>query len=310
MPPPSSPPQSRHAWRLWLAEFIGTALLVAVGLSVVIIDTSPTGPVVGVLGPGPSLALTGGLFGTTGALIAISPLGKVSGAHINPIVTLAFVLRGRMRRWLAVGYVAAQLAGAVAGAATLLAWGPEGREVDFGATVPGAAYGPVLAFVGEAATSAALVILLLVFVGSKPLRAFTPALFPPLYAFMVFVEAPVSGTSTNPARTLGPAVVAGVWHAWWVYWAGPATGAVVAVAVSRLHALRDLEIEAAKVYHFEHDIHGLLHPAPAPPRAGDDETGRPTDSRAAGPPSDDPAPDAAPPRAGPGAVHCGDDADL
>jgi aquaporin Z len=251
-------PQPRHAWRLWLAEFAGTAVLVAVGLSAVIIDTSPAGPVAAHVGPGGRLALTGFLFGTVGALIAVSPVGKVSGAHINPIVTLAFVARRRMRPWLGAGYVAAQLSGAIAGAATLLAWGHLGREVNFGATVPGRAYGPAIALAGEAATSATLIVLLFCFIGSRRLRVFTPLLFPPLYALMVYLEAPVSGTSTNPARSLGPAVIAGVWHGWWVYWAGPVAGALAGVLLTRVHPLRRLELDVAKVYHFEHDPHGLL----------------------------------------------------
>ena len=252
-------PQPRHAWRLWLAEFAGTAVLVAVGLSAVIIDTSPSGPVAGHLGSGGRLALTGFLFGTVGALIAVSPVGKVSGAHINPIVTMAFVVRRRMRPWLGAGYVAAQLGGAIAGAAPLLAWGHMGRQVSFGATEPGRHYGPALAVAGEAVTSAALIVALFCFIGSRRLRAFTPLLFPPLYALMVYLEAPVSGTSTNPARSLGPAVIAVAWHGWWVYWAGPVAGALAGVLLTRVHPLRRLEFDVAKVYHFEHDPHGLLH---------------------------------------------------
>lgn len=239
---------------------MGTCLLVGVGLSVVIIDTSPRGPLAGVLGAGAVRALTGALFGSTGALIAVSPVGRVSGAHINPIVTLAFVLRRKMRPWLAAGYVVAQLTGALVGAAALLAWGSTGRAVDFGASLPGPTYGPVLACAGEVVTSAALVVSLLAFVGSARLRRFTPLLFPVLYAVMVYLEAPVSGTSTNPARSLGPAVVAEVWRGWWVYWVGPCLGVLVALAIGRLGFLRDLEVEVAKVYHFEHDRHGLLRP--------------------------------------------------
>lgn len=253
---PQSP--SRHAWRLLLAELAGTGLLVAIGLSIVILDTSPEGPIAPVLDPQARLALTGFLFGSIGALIAVSPIGKASGAHINPVVTLAFVARGHMRPSLGAGYVLAQLAGAVLGAAPLLAWGATGRRVDLGATVPGAGYGPLAALGGEVATSAALIVLLFAFVGNRRLRAFTPLLFPPLYAIMVLLEAPVSGTSTNPARSLGPAVVAGVWRGWWVYWAGPVLGALVGVAITRLHPLRTLEVETAKVYHFEIDRHGLL----------------------------------------------------
>lgn len=251
-------PEPEHAWRLWAAEFVGTGLLVAAGLSAVIIDMSPSGPVAPVFGADGRLALTGFLFGTIGALIAVSPVGKISGAHINPIVTMAFVARRRMRPWLAAGYVAAQLGGAVAGAATLLAWGRMGSEIDFGATVPGSSYGAIVALGGEAATTACLIVLLFTFIGSDRLKTFTPLLFPPLYALMVYLEAPVSGTSTNPARSFGPAVAADIWRGWWVYWAGPIAGALVGVALTRVHPLRQFEIEIAKVYHFDRDRHGLL----------------------------------------------------
>ncbi len=251
--------QPQHAWRLCAAEFAGTALLVLGGLSIVILNFSPSEPVAGLLGQGVRRALTGLLFGTVGALIAVSPLGKVSGAHINPIVTLSFVIRQRMRPWLGLAYVAAQLAGAVCGALVLLAWGQPGRQVHLGATVPGPSYGVWAALAGEIATSAALVVLLFTFLGSQKLRRWTPLLFPPLYAAMVFAEAPLSGTSTNPARSLGPAVAADVWHGWWVYWAGPVCGAMLGLALMMLlPVLRELDVEIAKVYHFDHDPHGLL----------------------------------------------------
>ncbi len=256
----------RPAWRLWLSELVGTGVLVGVGLSVVIVDTSPSGPLAPLLSHGGRLALTGFLFGCVGALVAVSPVGMVSGAHLNPIVTLAFVLRGRMRPWLAAGYVPAQLAGAVAGAAPLLAFGRMGRDVNFGATLPGPRFGAGVAILGEVATSAALITLLLLFVGSRRLRRWTPLLFPPLYALMVFLEASVSGTSTNPARSLGPAVMSGAWSAWWVYWVGPVLGCLAGVGLTRVRALRGLEVDIAKVYHFEHDRHGLLHRLPDPPR--------------------------------------------
>lgn len=237
-------------WRALFAEYAGTALLVALGLSLVIVDFAPRGPMAALLGPGARRALTGFLFGSVGASITVSALGKASGAHLNPAVTLAFVLHGKMRRSLGGAYVVAQAAGAVSGASALLAWGPTGSSVDYGATLPGASYGTWWALAGESATTFALVLLLLVVLGSRRLRRFTPALLPPLYAVMVFLEAPVSGTSTNPARSLGPAVVAGAWHGWWVYWAGPGIGCLLAVLVFRSPWLSQLEIGVARVYHF------------------------------------------------------------
>jgi aquaporin Z len=81
-------------------------------------------------------------------------------------------------------------------------------------------------------------------------------MIPFLYAIMVPLEAAISGTSTNPARTLGPAVVSGVWDGWWIYWVGPAIGAVVATLVMSLVATR---IEVAKLYYFDQDRGGIFH---------------------------------------------------
>jgi len=250
------------ALTFFLSEFIGTGLLVLVGLSAVIMDFAPGSPVYAWLGsPGLRRFVTGFLFGSTGGLIALSPVGKVSGAHINPAVTLMFLVQGKLRPWHAGLYLAAQLAGAVVGALPLLAWGTWGRSIHFGATVPGPGYGPGLALAGEVATTFAMVLCLQVFLGHRRLRAYTPLLFPVLYAIMVYAEAPVSGTSTNPARTLGPAVITDLWRSWWIYWIGPAAGALLAVAVHRWSPLHPLEIEVAKVYHFEHDPHGVFRSA-------------------------------------------------
>jgi hypothetical protein len=107
----------------------------------------------------------------------------------------------------ALGYVVAQLAGA--GALPLLAWGSMGRSVVFGATLPGEGYSLGTVLMGEAVTTFALISGLCVFLAFRKLRPFTPAMFPFLYAVMVYVESPISGTSTNPARSLGPTIIAG-----------------------------------------------------------------------------------------------------
>ncbi|MBU6297576.1 MAG: aquaporin [Alphaproteobacteria bacterium] len=245
-------------WKLYAAELIGTALLVMVGLSIVIADFGRGSPLVQLL-PDAGLRrfLTGFLFGATGAAIAVSPLGKESGAHINPVVTLGFWLMGRLKSGHALGYVMCQLAGALLGAVPLLAWGAMGRSVAFGATVPGAAYGAGSALLGETVATFALVFGLFFFLRRASLKAFTPALFPPLYAIMVWLEAPISGTSTNPARSFGPAIIANAWSGWWVYWLGPLIGAVLAVAIHRWADWPLLGV--AKIHHFEHDPYNVFH---------------------------------------------------
>ena len=97
-----------------------------------------------------------------------------------------------------------------------------------------------------------LIILLLSFVVKRRIRRFTPVIFPPLYCVMVWLEAPWSGTSTNPARSLGPDVVALGAHQYWLYWAGPVLGTLLALAGRRfLPVLRNLEVDIAKVAHFD-----------------------------------------------------------
>ena len=246
-------------WMLFGAEFLGTGLLVTVGLSIVILDFGQGGPMVQFLpSPGWRRLITGFLFGTTGALITLSPLGKESGAHINPAVTLGFWLMRKLKTRYALGYVLAQITGAVVGAVPLLAWGAMGRSVAFGATLPGAAYGAGWALLGEVVTTFALIFGLFYFLQHRYLRAFTPALFPFLYAVMVFAEANVSGTSTNPARSLGPAVISDNWHGWWVYWLGPFLGTLLGVTVFRLAGRHLWTITVAKLYHFEHDRYGVF----------------------------------------------------
>jgi aquaporin Z len=244
---------------MYLAEFIGTAALVLVGLSVVIFMTGAGSPVRQWI---PSAAtrrlITGFLFGSTGATIAISWVGQQSGAHINPLVSLAFCLAGRLKRVDLLGYVVAQMLGAIAGALPLLLWGKMGSSVLFGATVPDAHWGIWPALLGEAATTLVLILLLFNFLGHQRLTPFTPLIFPPLYSIMVWLEAPLSGTSTNTARTLGPAVISGAWDGWWIYWIGPAAGTLIALAIYYSPLMRKVDVCIAKLYHFNLDPIGRL----------------------------------------------------
>jgi aquaporin Z len=250
-------------WGLFISELIGTALLVLVGLSLVILMFG-TGSTMVSLIPSEGLRslITGFLFGTTGASIALSPVGKVSGAHINPAVTLAFRLMGKLDLRTTLVYIVAQLVGAVVGSLPLLLWGSMGTSVAFGATLPGPGYSLSTVLLGEVITTFTMVALLAVFLGFRTIRPFTPAIFPPLYAIMVWAESPISGTSTNPARSLGPSVISGQWEGWWIYWIGPLAGMLLAVLACSFLAKR---IEVAKLYYFDSD-HDRLFRQMAMPR--------------------------------------------
>jgi aquaporin Z len=168
----------RHIpWALFVSELIGTALLVLLGLSLVILMFGADSPLTRLI-PNKELRslITGFLFGTTGASIALSPIGKVSGAHINPAVTLAFRLMGKLDLRTTVGYIVAQLSGAVVGSLPLLLWGEMGKSIAFGATLPGSGYSFSTVLLGEVITTFTMVALLAVFLGFRKIRPFTPAI--------------------------------------------------------------------------------------------------------------------------------------
>jgi len=245
--------------KMYLSEFIGTALLLGVGLSVVIFNWGE-GSVMTRLIPSLPLrrALTGFLFGTTGCLVTLSPVGKISGAHINPAVSIAFWLRGKMKTYLMTGYIISQMLGAIAGCLPLLLWQNQGKSINYGNTIPGNA-GIWPAFLGELITTACLIIVIFIFVGSKKLRNYTPFTMPFLYGVMVWAETTLSGCSTNPARSFGPAVVSGVYHTYWLYIAAPLTGVfLIAGIFNSLRLHRYYDIEAARIsFHDHHSPNSL-----------------------------------------------------
>lgn len=241
---------------LFLSELAGTALLLLVGLSIIILMFGSESPMIRLI-PDEDLrrAITGFLFGSTGALIALSAVGKESGAHINPAVTLAFWLFRKINTRIAIVYLLGQLMGAIIGSLPLLFWGKSGQSISFGATLPGQGYTMHTVLFGEVITTFIMVSLLIVFLGFRQIRAYTPAIFPILYAIMVPLEAAISGTSTNPVRSLGPALISGQWHGWWIYWIGPLIGALMASLACSFLARR---ISVAKLYHFDSNPNGLL----------------------------------------------------
>ncbi len=233
---------------LFISEMIGTALLVLVGLSIVIFnwgDGSITAHYI------PSVEarrlLTGFLFGTTGCLITISPVGKKSGAHINPAMSFAFWLHGKMKTPAFIGYVISQMLGAALGAIPLLLWGQQGKSVLYGATVAGPA-GVNDAFWGEVITTIGLVATVFIFVGTKKLKNYTPFTMPFLYCFMVWAETAYSGCSTNPARSFGPALVAQYFTNYWLFVIAPLLGAFITVAFTRIFRnFKLMHIKAARL---------------------------------------------------------------
>jgi aquaporin Z len=244
----------KYRTRFFISEFFGTAMLLLAGLSVVILMFGSGSPMAQLI-PEVKLrqVITGFLFGSIGASIALSPIGKVSGAHINPAVTMVFWLFRKIEGRLAITYILAQVTGAIVGCLPLLLWGGMGRSIGFGVTVPGEGYSLLTVLLGEIVTTFTMVSLLVIFIGFRQIRQFTPFMFPFLYAIMVPIEAAISGTSTNPARSLGPAVISGQWEGWWIYLIGPLAGAFLASLACSLLAKR---ITIAKLYYFDSHSEG------------------------------------------------------
>lgn len=178
----------------------------------------------------PSAALRrlvmGAAMGGTAVMIIHSRMGKRSGAHFNPAITLTYLWLGKIGVWDAVGYVCGQFVGAVAGVglvALFLRKALAQPSVDYAVTAPGIG-GTAGAFGAELFMAALLMGVVLVMTNERRLAGYTSYAVGVLITGYVFFFAPVSGFSINPARTVGSAVWAGVWRAEWVYFVAPLLG--------------------------------------------------------------------------------------
>ncbi len=247
--------------RLYACECAGTALLMVFGLSTNILLGAAGSPVGRLLAAHPALqvALQGLFFGLGGTLAALSPFGRVSGGHVSPSVTLAFTLMGRLAWRDMLGYIAAQLAGAVLGTGLVALvgliwprWAAWSHATHFSATLPSAWVPLGWAFTGEICTTALLIGSLLFMGGTARLRWVTPLVAGPLFFMLNPFEAWLSGDSTNLARSLGPALFSGQWRGFWIYGLAPFAGVALMVGLVRLGILGAIELHEARLAHFGH----------------------------------------------------------
>ena len=212
--------------RLWAAEAAGTALLVLGAMSAiawVLGDGSPFGG----LSDSARLLVTGALVGTLVAMIVVSPLGRLSGAHLNPAITLAYAAARMLCAADATAYIAAQLAGAVAGGLVFRGlWGSVAVSVGGGVTHPVVGTGVALGL--EAAMTAMLVVMIFWFTSRERLMTWTPLMLVPLLALLIWQGSPYTGTSLNPARSAGPAIAFADLTDLWLYFVAPIAGALAA----------------------------------------------------------------------------------
>lgn len=215
-----------------IAEGIGTFTLVFAGTGAVMVNTISNGSVTHL-----------GVSFVFGAVVAamIYCLGHISGAHLNPAVTLAFWTSGFFPRRLVIPYILAQLFGAVSASALLLI--SLGKVANLGATLP-LNDNWLQSFVLESVLT--FILMFVIFGSGLDRRA--PVGFAGLaIGLTVALEAafmgPITGASMNPARSFSPALIAGIWQHHWVYWIAPIMGAQLAVIVYRhlSYGFRDIK---------------------------------------------------------------------
>lgn len=197
--------------------------------------------------------LIGLAMGLTAVGLIYSPWGKRSGAHMNPAVTIAFAALRKVDAWDAAFYIIAQFVGGSIG--VLLSWGLVGGlladpSVDWIVTVPGT-HGVGVAFAAEAVISFVLFLAILFASNRARLAPYTGIIAGVLIAGYVVIEAPLSGMSMNPARSVASAVFAGTYRAMWVYFTAPTVAMLVAAGVYSVIS-REGGVRCAKLHH----VHG------------------------------------------------------
>jgi aquaporin Z len=215
----------RYEWRRLFSELLGTFFLVLVAVGGGMVNARFGGHAIG----RPALVVAPALM----VMAIILFMGTVSGAHLNPAVSVAFALRGDFPWRRVPAYVVTQFAGAVL--ATLLLWALIGRQGSAGLTLPGQGISVPVALGWEIVLTTGLVSVILGTASGAqqvgPLAAIGVGSYIALAGLWGSL---VSGASMNPARSLGPALVLGDWTAWWVYLVGPMAGGMIAVGFARI----------------------------------------------------------------------------
>jgi aquaporin Z len=211
----------------------------------------PASPLSAVVGCARLTRLPMGLaMGLTLLALVYSPLGKRSGAHMNPAMTLAFFRLGKMTGSDAAGYITAQFAGGAVGiafATAILRGLPADPSVNYVATIPGSA-GHAVAFLAEFAMSFGMMALVLRASNAPRFAPYTGALAAVLVVLYITFEAPLSGMSMNPARTLAPAMLSHSTGGLWIYFAAPTLG-MLAAAEWFVRTRGRHQVRCAKLHH-------------------------------------------------------------
>jgi len=238
-------------WPEYAIEAICLGLFMISAAGVATILQHPDSPLAGLVAGSVLQRIPMGIaMGLTAAALIYSPLGARSGAHMNPAVTLTFLRLGKVAPIDAAGYITAQFVGGAAGIA-LATWAlaglPAHPSINYVATVPGAA-GSGIAFAAEMLISFLMMSVVLEMSNTPRVARFTGVGAGVLVAIYIIVEAPFSGMSMNPARTLGSNVLASTLSTLWIYFTAPPIGMLLAAEwYARRHGRA--RVRCAKLHH-------------------------------------------------------------
>ncbi|MDO3394442.1 MIP family channel protein [Nocardioides sp. SOB44] len=215
----------------FFAEVVGTFMLVFAGTAAVLatqrLDPSEGFSVVDDVAIALAFAF--------GILAAVYTVAEISGAHINPAVTIALAAVGRFPWRVVPAYVLAQLIGGLlAGLMNWLMFGDVAKELALGGTQPGEGVSWWTALVTEFVITAVLLVVVMataVYEGAPGAGTFAGLAIGLWVGAAVLLALPISGASLNPARTLGPDIVAGAFPGWWIYVVGPVVGGIAGAAL-------------------------------------------------------------------------------
>jgi aquaporin Z len=240
----------KQHWPEYAMEATELAVFMVAACSFAVALQHPSSPLPGVLPPLARRVVTGLLMGATAIAIIYSPFGKRSGAHFNPAVTLTFFRLGKIAAWDAVFYVLSQFAGGIAGvfiALALLGTLVAHPSVNYVATVPGM-LGIGAAFLAELLMAFVMMSMVLRVTNTPKLARFTGIFSGILVATFISIDAPISGMSLNPARSLGSDLPARMWSGLWLYLIAPPLGMSLAAELYRFQRGAH-RVACAKLHH-------------------------------------------------------------
>jgi aquaporin Z len=241
----------RRHWPEYLMEAAGLGVfMVSAGLFGTLLEYPHSPLRQAIADDGLRRVLMGAAMGATAVAIIYSPWGQQSGAHLNPAVTLTFLRLGKIARPDALFYIAAQCIGGLAGVlAVALAVGEPFTQppVSYVATAPGAV-GPGAAFIAEVLIAFGMMTMVLFTSNHRRWSRYTGVFAGLLVALYIAIEAPLSGMSLNPARSLASALPARMIGWLWIYFTAPVAGMLGAAAVFAAARGRK-EVKCAKLNH-------------------------------------------------------------